>query len=242
LLSPYVSPSYFAGLTGTFRKSGTSELVSAVQNRGAVSMNKWAIPLAAAGLAAVIVAAGAAFALTDSGDDSGPGVSRDVSDESGGAGTSGDVAGICLEGAIDCDDTVDTPQGPDVCIQVFPTPPECADPDTPVSNEPGVPPVGDPGTPGDTPLIDACTMEYPNECTATAAAKADLASRLGVAEDEINVEGVEFVEWPDSCLGVSQPDMVCAEVITPGYRIILEANGQTYEYHTDGGPQAVLAE
>jgi hypothetical protein len=31
-------------------------------------------------------------------------------------------------------------------------------------------------------------------------------------------------------------------VITPGYRIILEANGKAYEYHTDGGSRAVLVE
>jgi hypothetical protein len=206
-------------------------------------MKKWAIPLAAAALIAVVVAAGAAFALSDSGDDTRPDAASDASDgESDGEGATGDVAGICLEGAIGCDDTIDTPVDPGVCIQILPTPPECADPDAPVSNEPGVPPAGDPGTPGDAPLIDACTMEYPNECTATAAAKADLASRLGVGEDDINVKGVEFVEWPDSCLGVSQPDAVCAEVITPGYRIILEASAQAYEYHTDGGSHAVLAE
>ena len=206
-------------------------------------MKKWAIPLAAAGLIAVVVVAGAAFALTDSGDDSAPPASEDADGgESGGGGTQADVAGICLEGAIDCDDTIDTPLDPDVCIDIYPPPPECVDPEKPVSNEPGAPPIGDPGTPADAPPIDACTMEYPNECAATAAAKADLASRLGVPEDAINVKGVEFVEWPDSCLGVSQPDMVCAEVITPGYRIILEANGQTYEYHTDGGSRAVLVE
>ena len=88
----------------------------------------------------------------------------------------------------------------------------------------------------------ACTMEYPNKCTATAAAIADLARRLAVPEDQITVKTVEFVEWPDSCLGVTKRDVACAEVITPGYRIILEANGQTYEDHTDGGSQAVLVE
>ena len=56
------------------------------------------------------------------------------------------------------------------------------------------------------------------------------------------MKSVEFVEWPDACLGIAQRDVACAEVITPGYRIILEANGATYEYHTDGGSRAVLVE
>src|SRR5690606_444160 len=34
-------------------------------------------------------------------------------------------------------------------------------------------------------------------------------------------------------LGVILPDMMCAAVITPGYRVVVEANGEQYEYHTD---------
>jgi len=206
-------------------------------------MKKWAIPLAAAALIALVAVAGATFALSDSGDDDGSGVSRDTDDpgESGGDGTGSDVAGICLEGAIDCDDTIDTPiVDPGVCIQIFPTPPECADPDGPVSDEP--PPIDKPVEPVGPDAGPACTMEYANKCTATAAAVAELAARLDLTEDAITIVSVDDVQWPDACLGVSQPDVACAEVITAGYRIILEVTGQTYEYHTDGGSRAVLAE
>ena len=43
------------------------------------------------------------------------------------------------------------------------------------------------------------------------------------------------MQWngPNSCLGVSSPDAMCAQVITPGYRVVLEANGRQYEYHTN---------
>jgi hypothetical protein len=196
-------------------------------------MKKWAIPLAAAAVIAVVAIAGAAFALTDSGDDAGPGVSRDADDrgESGGDGSGGDVAGICLEGAIDCDDTIDRPIDPGVCIQIFPTPPECADPDRPVSDEP--PPV-------DAPAQIPCDANTPDcEKAAVALATEDLARRLGSA-DGITIKSAEFVQWPDACLGVSQPDVACAEVITYGYRIVLEADGEIYAYHTDGGSRAVL--
>jgi hypothetical protein len=33
-----------------------------------------------------------------------------------------------------------------------------------------------------------------------------------------------------------------AQVITPGYRVVLEAGGQRYEYHTDTGRFVVLCE
>jgi hypothetical protein len=71
-------------------------------------------------------------------------------------------------------------------------------------------------------------MEYPNECTATDAAVADLAARLEIITGSIAVVSVERVDWPDACLGVSQPGVACAEVITAGFRITLETNGQKY--------------
>ena len=61
--------------------------------------------------------------------------------------------------------------------------------------------------------------------------KADLAQRLSVSPDQISVVVSESVEWSDSSLGCPQPDMAYLEVITPGYRILLEVNGQQYEYH-----------
>ncbi len=45
--------------------------------------------------------------------------------------------------------------------------------------------------------------------------------------------GAEAVQWPDASLGNPQPSMVCGQVITPGYEIILFAGGQEYEYHSD---------
>jgi len=215
-------------------------------------MKKWAFAMTVAFFAIVSVAAGA-VALTD--EDSSSRVAHDADDrgESGGDGsasdcasppcedTGGGAAGICLEGAVDCNDTPsEKPPEGDACILIFPTPPECADPDTPVSNDP--PSRDEPTPPAGTEPPSACTMEYPNKCTATAAAIADLAARLDVKEDAITVVSAERVDWPDSCLGITKRDIACAEVITPGYRIILEVKGQAYEYHTDGGSLAELVE
>jgi hypothetical protein len=77
---------------------------------------------------------------------------------------------------------------------------------------------------------------------AVQAAQADLAQRLGVEKGAIKVLSVEPVEWPDASLGCPQPGMVYAQVITPGFRVLLEAEGKTYAYHTDGGQNAVLCE
>jgi len=64
-------------------------------------------------------------------------------------------------------------------------------------------------------------------------AREDLAQRLGVSVEEIEVQAVEAVEWPDASLGCPQPGMMYAQVITPGYRILLQVGGKTYEYHSD---------
>lgn len=85
--------------------------------------------------------------------------------------------------------------------------------------------------PAETPTIDI------NELPATAQdlvkqAKEDLSERLNIAADEIVVESVEAVEWRDSSLGCPKPGMQYLQVITPGYRIILSASGQEYDYRT----------
>ena len=64
-------------------------------------------------------------------------------------------------------------------------------------------------------------------------ARADLVNRLHIDPDTITLVSVEHVVWPDGCLGVQTPGMVCTMVVTPGYRVVLEADGKQYEYHTN---------
>ena len=68
---------------------------------------------------------------------------------------------------------------------------------------------------------------------AALAAQKMLAEKLNLSTAEIEIQKVEPVDWPNACLGAAAPDEFCAQVITPGFRVILAANGQTYEYHTD---------
>jgi hypothetical protein len=73
------------------------------------------------------------------------------------------------------------------------------------------------------------------------AAVADLAEGQELPPDaEVTVTEVREVEWPDASLGCPQPGMVYAQVITPGYVVVLEVEGQEYEYHTDSAQRAVL--
>jgi hypothetical protein len=67
---------------------------------------------------------------------------------------------------------------------------------------------------------------------AEAAVIRQLAKNLGLQEDDIAVLRSEEVEFGDACLGVPIEGMLCAQVITPGREIVLEADGIQYAYHT----------
>lgn len=64
-----------------------------------------------------------------------------------------------------------------------------------------------------------------------ASAAADLAERLGIDPEAVAVVSIDEVTWPDSSLGCPQKGMMYTQVLTPGIRIVLEANGLQYRYH-----------
>ncbi|MHB0858591.1 MAG: PA14 domain-containing protein [Anaerolineae bacterium] len=68
---------------------------------------------------------------------------------------------------------------------------------------------------------------------ASARAVSALASKLGIAADAVQVLSVEDATWPNACLGIAEPGVECTSVPTPGFRVMLAANGTSYEYRTD---------
>ena len=68
----------------------------------------------------------------------------------------------------------------------------------------------------------------------------DLIQATGAASDEITVVSTEEVEWSDTSLGCQEPNKMYAQVITPGYKIVLESGGNTYDYHTAADPEGPL--
>jgi hypothetical protein len=173
-----------------------------------------------------------------------PGGGIEPADEPG----SGDGAfGICIEGTVDC---VDTPaadcQDPAVDCQDTPAP----GPDEPVSSDPrapgSLPPSsgsgdGDSGTAGGIePAVCAGTDSEECAARATELSLADLSGRLGVEAEAITFVDSEYVEWSNACLEAAPQGTVCAEVITPGYVVILKHADVEYEYRTDTGSRVVL--
>lgn len=63
-----------------------------------------------------------------------------------------------------------------------------------------------------------------------------MAEWLGAPATDLSVEVAEAVEWPDACLGVAQPGVACAAVLTPGFRVVLrDALGGLHRVHVGSG-------
>lgn len=67
-----------------------------------------------------------------------------------------------------------------------------------------------------------------------------LAKNLGLTPDKIKLVSTEAVDWPDSCLGVQTEGIMCSQVVTPGFKVTLEANGKTVEYHTNQNASVIV--
>lgn len=95
------------------------------------------------------------------------------------------------------------------------------------------------GSAGATPTLMVPTPQVrnmprlPDQDRAFEGAREALAKRLGV--DPLTIQRVEVTptEWNDACLGVSSPGQMCAQVITPGWVVTVNAGGQQYEAHTN---------
>lgn len=81
--------------------------------------------------------------------------------------------------------------------------------------------------------------QTPEQTAVVELAKKDLAARLKVPESRITLALLEEATWNDSSLGCPQPGFMYMQVITPGYRIMLEVDGTQYEYHSDRGRNVV---
>jgi len=69
-----------------------------------------------------------------------------------------------------------------------------------------------------------------------------LAARLGIDLSAVEIVSQAQAEWSDSCLGLGGPAESCLQAIVPGWRVELEAEGETYIARTDELGEAVRFE
>ena len=95
-----------------------------------------------------------------------------------------------------------------------------------VACDPNATPVA--GDVGAEPLDDSPRLQM------AVAARADLARRLGIATTGIKIVSTDGAIWRDASLDCPEPGVMYAQVLTPGYRITLEAGGNALSITPEG--------
>lgn len=93
---------------------------------------------------------------------------------------------------------------------------------------------GKPNSPQRAPSTEAATEgsgEVPQQILAVF--QDDLARRALVKHDAITVVSATEQEWPNGALGCPQPGEMYTQMIVPGYRVVMQAAGNRYAYHSD---------
>ncbi len=114
--------------------------------------------------------------------------------------------------------------------------PDTATPDT-ATPDTATPDTATPDTATpDTVAPETTTPETTTTGTSMGAlAVADLAGRLSIDENAVEIVGIDEVDWRDGSVGCPKKDFQYTQVITPGVRIRLAVDGRPYEYHAAGG-------
>lgn len=60
---------------------------------------------------------------------------------------------------------------------------------------------------------------------------ADLSEKLGIKQSDIQVVQAEAVVWRDGSLGCPKPGRFYTQALVDGYKVVLEANKVSYDYH-----------
>ncbi len=69
---------------------------------------------------------------------------------------------------------------------------------------------------------------------------AQLSKQTGVSVNDIVVAETTAITWPDHCMGIVRMGVMCAQGEVPGFRFVLSANSQNYEYHTNQDMSVIL--
>lgn len=91
-------------------------------------------------------------------------------------------------------------------------------------------------------ILLAVSTASADESAVVAKCKADLAKRLNLQAQDITVVEAQPVTWANPALGMPAPGRVYLQMMTPGFRVILQARNTQYLYTTSsraikyGGP------
>lgn len=94
-------------------------------------------------------------------------------------------------------------------------------------------------SPSATPVFATLTPEPDVLPEGVARAITLLASASGASPQFIRLDSWDRTAWPDSSLGCPEPGKSYAQVVTPGWKIVLSAPDGQHEFHADAGGRLV---
>lgn len=71
---------------------------------------------------------------------------------------------------------------------------------------------------------------------------ADLVEKLGIKQSDIQVIQAEAVTWRDGSLGCPKPGRFYTQALVDGYKVVLEANNVSYDYHAGNRGNFILCQ
>jgi hypothetical protein len=80
------------------------------------------------------------------------------------------------------------------------------------------------------------------QAAAIDAARRDAAQRLNTTPESLQIDVVESRQWPDRSLGCPRSGVLYAQIVTPGYLIIVSSGSRRFEYHADDRGMAVFCQ
>ncbi len=80
----------------------------------------------------------------------------------------------------------------------------------------------------------------PEQLPIVAPARVDLADRLGVEPEDLEVVTAETVTWPDGSLGCPEPGMSYTQALVDGSKVVLQHEDRVYVYHAGSDDQPFL--
>ena len=99
------------------------------------------------------------------------------------------------------------------------------------------PPTTTPTTENETTTMPTSDLE---QLPIVAPARADLAQRLGVEPEELEVISAEEVTWPDGSMGCPEPGMSYTQALVDGSKVVLGYDDRVYIYHAGDDDQPFL--
>jgi hypothetical protein len=56
---------------------------------------------------------------------------------------------------------------------------------------------------------------------------------LNTSVEDLKLESIQQMEWPNGCLGLPEQAEVCTDAVTPGWLLVFNVNGQKYRFRID---------